>query len=227
MIKKGEFMQKKIGSLILVISTILSTTSLISFHVNASDNSGWWIKAGPGYIQFEENITIKAMDQIIQGANGEMENNKAVIGEIGFDVTPRVSLAMTIGIPPSTRLVGTGTASSLGKLGEAKYGPAGLSVLYNFPLSSNFKSYLGAGVSYLKIFSTKDGTIQNLKVEDTVGPYIQIGSEYSLNKSLGLFIDVKKLYLKTDATGNLGSIPIDAEVRLDPLVFQTGIVIKF
>lgn len=112
-------------------------------------------------------------------------------------------------------------------MGKAKYGPAGISLQYQFNEKGAFRPYLGAGLSYLKIFSSEDGAVQDLEIDDTWGPYFQAGAEYWFGEGYGVFLDVKKLYLETDAKGNLGGAPAKAEVTLDPLVFQTGLVFKF
>jgi outer membrane protein len=43
----------------------------------------------------------------------------------------------------------------------------------------------------------------------------------------GVFFDVKKILLRTEATGFLGPAPIRADVKLDPLVLHTGVTFRF
>ncbi|HCF5534008.1 TPA: OmpW family protein [Pseudomonas aeruginosa] len=194
---------------------------------HAADESNWWLRIGPGYIQFDEDVTLKAFGNTIPGAGADMKNNAALIGELGYRFAPNWSVALTLGNPPKTKLTGKGTADGLGTLGKAKYGPAGISLQYQFNEKGAFRPYLGAGLSYLKIFSSEDGAVQDLEIDDTWGPYFQAGAEYWFGEGYGVFLDVKKLYLETDAKGNLGGAPAKTEVTLDPLVFQTGLVFKF
>jgi len=192
-----------------------------------AEDSPWWARVGPGYINYYEDATLKAFGAKIPGANAETNNNKALIVEVGYRVTPNWSMGFTFGTPPEATLKGTGTAKSFGSFGKAKYGPSLLSLQYQFNEDSAFRPYVGAGVSYMYIFSSKDGSVQGLDVKNAWGFQIQAGAEYWITKEYGLFLDVKKFALNTEATGTMNGAPVKAEIDLDPLVLQTGLVFRF
>jgi outer membrane protein len=48
-----------------------------------------------------------------------------------------------------------------------------------------------------------------------------------LDKHWGLNVDVKKLWLRPDATASLGGTPVTAKVRLDPWLISTGVTYRF
>lgn len=80
----------------------------------------------------------------------------------------------------------------------------------------------------MHVFDTDDGLLQDLDVDDTYGPIIQMGVQVMVTPRVGGFIDVKQAYFDTDATGMyLGSVPATANVTLDPLVINTGLVWRF
>lgn len=192
-----------------------------------ADDSPWWLRVGPGYINYYEDATLKAFGHKIPGANAETNNNKALIAEVGYHLTPNWSVGFTFGTPPEATLKGTGTAKGFGTFGKAKYGPSILSLQYQFNEGSAFRPYIGAGASYMYIFSSKDGVVQGLDVKNAWGFQIQAGAEYWVTKEYGLFLDVKKFALKTEATGTMDAAPVKAEIDLDPLVVQTGLVFHF
>jgi outer membrane protein len=60
-----------------------------------------------------------------------------------------------------------------------------------------------------------------------MGVAFQVGADYMITDNWGVFVDVKKAILRTEATGFLGPAPIRADVKLDPLVLHTGVTYRF
>lgn len=207
----------------------IACAGLLSFAAGPAfaEASPWWARVGPGYIDYSEDATLKAFGTKISGANAEANNNTAFIVELGYDLTPNWSLGFTFGTPPEVTLSGIGTAKGLGTLGKAKYAPSVFSLQYQFNENGALRPYFGAGASYMHILSSKDGAIQGLDVKDKWGFQIQAGAEYWVTKEYGIFLDLKKIYLKSEATGTLNGAPVKAEVTLNPLVIQTGFAFHF
>ncbi|ERJ37757.1 OmpW family protein [Burkholderia cepacia] len=193
------------------------------------DDSHWWIRAGAAWIAFNANADLKAGGQPVPGANADVKNNAAFLAEFGYRITPGVSLGLTVGVPPTTTLTGTGTVASAGTIGKVKYAPAALTLQYQFQglARYNLYPYIGAGVTYLKIFNTTDGSVTDFQARNAWGGLGQIGLEYRITKHIGVFVDVKKFIVRSSATGYLGPAPVHAAVRLDPLVTQAGIAFRF
>lgn len=203
---------------------LLSSTSSVT---HADTETGWRVRLGPGYIDFDEDVTLKAFGNEIPGAYAEMKDNTTFLTEIGYRLDPNWSVGLTLGYPPKTEISGKGTADGLGKIGQGRYGPAALSLQYQFNSGGAFRPYLGGGLSYLKILSSEDAAVQELDVDDTWGAFFQVGADYWVSDSYGLFLDVKKFYLETEASGSLNGMPVEADIKFDPLVVHTGVVIRF
>jgi outer membrane protein len=110
------------------------------------------------------------------------------------------------------------------------YGPAVLSLTRYFDPFGPLHPYAGLGINYTKILANRDGFISDLKVDDGYGPALQAGVELPLGDSWSFAVDVKKIFVKTSATGTLpalGGSRASAEVRLDPTIVQTGLVKHF
>ncbi|MGS7818003.1 OmpW family outer membrane protein [Pseudomonas aeruginosa] len=69
--------------------------------------------------------------------------------------------------------------------------------------------------------------MQGLDVDNSWGKFIQVGAEFWADEKYGVFVDLKKFDLEAESSGTLNGIPVTAEKTLDPLVFHTGLVVKF
>ncbi|MFM0415715.1 MULTISPECIES: OmpW/AlkL family protein [Paraburkholderia] len=213
----------------LALFASLATTAQAQSVAARSDDDQWWVRAGPAWVAFDEKAELKLAGNTVPGAGADVKNNAAFLAELGYRLLPNLSLALTVGVPPTTTLTGNGTVAAVGKIGKVEYAPAALTLQYQFDSFARFHiyPYVGAGVTYLKIFDTSDGAVSDFQVRNAWGGLAQIGMEYRLTKHVGLFVDLKKFIVRTSATGALGGAPVYAHVRLDPLVAQTGLMIRF
>jgi outer membrane protein len=102
-----------------------------------------------------------------------------------------------------------------------------LTAHYHFSGLGRLQPYIGAGPAFMYVFDDKDGIMGDLKIGHTVGFAVQIGADYMITDRWGIFVDVKKAILRTDATGSLGVAPVSADIKLDPLVVHTGVTFRF
>ncbi|WP_175717875.1 OmpW/AlkL family protein [Burkholderia anthina] len=218
-------LRKFVRSSFAVLAGVLAARAVCA--QTAPDNDRWWIRTGPAWVMFDENVKLSMGGSTVPGAGADVKDNFAFVTELGYRFTPHISLGLTFGIPATTTLTANGTASSVGTIGKVNYGPAGLTLQYQFDGIGQLRPYVGIGATYLKVFSTDSGSINNFHVDEAWGAVFQVGTEYRVTKHIGLFADVKKLILRTNATGTLGGIPVQAHVRLDPLVVQTGVMVRF
>ncbi|AZC18551.1 OmpW family protein [Pseudomonas sp. CMR5c] len=209
-----------------------SALLLISSPASAQEGH-WWLRTGPAFVDFKNDVTLKAplLGGEVPGANASVKDNVSVAAEIGYDFTDNWALGLTLGYPPTTELKAGGSLKNLGKLGSITYGPAVLTAQYRFTNFGRFQPYLGAGWSYMLVLDSKDKAVSNLNVDDVNGLTLQAGFEYRNNEDMGLFFDVKRLFLEAEATGNappaMGGIPVKGEIVLDPFVYSAGVVFYF
>ncbi|MDN8071386.1 OmpW/AlkL family protein [Burkholderia vietnamiensis] len=198
-------------------------------HDAQQDGGPWWVRAGAAWVAFDENAELQAGGQPVPGANANVKSNAAFLAEFGYRFTPNISIGLTIGYPPTTTLTGAGSVAGVGTIGKVKYGPAALTLQYQFTSLARYDvyPYVGAGVTYLKIFDTTDGSVTNFQARNAWGGLAQVGLEYRITRHLGVFVDIKKFIVRTSATGNLGPVPVHAYVRLDPLVTTAGVAFRF
>lgn len=187
----------------------------------------WFIRAGVGGIILSESAKMTAFGAPILGADIKIDAQVTPVVSVGYFFTPNLAVSLTGGVPPKIDVHAKGSIAGLGVLGSAVYGPATLTAHWHFTEFGPVQPYVGAGVAYMKVFSTKDRVLTNIKMDDTFGLALQAGVDVMINRNWGAFIDVKKAFLKTDARGTLGGAPIQAKVVLDPLVIHSGVTYRF
>lgn len=122
--------------------------------------------------------------------------------------------------PPETTL---SSAAFGGDLGHVRYGTMVFSVQYRFGRGA-WRPYLGAGMGYSMVFSSKDAGLKDLDVANAWAPAAVVGVEYAFTSKVGAFFDVRKLWHKTNATAAGG---LRADLRLDPVIFSGGLSFRF
>ncbi|RQZ31735.1 OmpW family protein [Burkholderia sp. Bp9017] len=233
----GDMMRRKskVGSrpAKAVAAAVLLGLAAVPAHAQSSDaqqdGGRWWVRAGAAWVAFDENADLTAGGQAVPGGNAKVKDNAAFLVEAGYRLTPNLSVGLTVGYPPTTTLTGTGTVSGVGTIGKVKYAPAALTLQYQFSTFAkyNLYPYVGAGITYMKVFDTSDGTVTDFQARNAWGGLAQVGLEYRISRHVGVFVDVKKFIVRTSATGYLGPAPVHAAVRLDPLVTTAGIAFRF
>lgn len=219
---------RTLGACAALACSLLATTMRPAAAQTAPDAS-WWIRAGAAWVDFDEKVDLSAAGSAVPGANASVKNNSTVLLETGYRLSPSWSLGLTVGYPPTTTLTGTGSVTAVGKVGEVHYAPAALTLQYRIDVWSRYGiyPYVGAGVTYVRVFSSTDGNVSNFHADSAWGRLLQAGVEYKISDSWGLFLDIKKFVVSTTATGNLGPAPVTASVRLDPLVTTAGVMFHF
>jgi outer membrane protein len=194
---------------------------------HAEDASRWFVHAGPALVAPDEKAKITAGGAPVPGGSVSIDSRWTVEGEVGYYVTPNIAIAVAGGAPPKFKVNAAGTIAALGAAGQMTGGPAGVMVQYHFNREGRIRPYVGAGASFLIVFSTEDGAMSNLKAKSAVGTVVQVGSDFMVNPRWGAFIDVKKAWVGTLATAFLGPNPVRAKVSLDPIVTNFGVTYRF
>lgn len=215
----------------------LCALSVIAVAVPAAHagDSPWSLRVGAAYVGFDAKSSVAVAGAPVPGGSIEVENNTALAFEVGYHLTDRWALRLAFGVPPTTTLSTGGTLNSFvppltGTLGSVKYGPAVASVTWTFAEFGVLRPYVGAGVNYTYVFDTTDGDIGNLRVNSAWGSALQAGFDVAIDRDWSIFVDVRKVFVKTTATGTipaLGGPPASADVTLNPLIVQVGVGYRF
>lgn len=192
-----------------------------------ADASRWFVHVGPADVILQPKVSLTAGGQAVPGAAVTIPSQWTVEGEIGYFLTKDIAVAFAGGYPPTLTFNGSGSLAALGKAGQAVAGPAAVNLSYHFNRGGTIQPYVGAGMAFMIVWSTKDAALTNVKVDDAVGPEVQAGADLMIDKHWGAFVDYKRAWLQTTATGMLGPAPVSSKIDLNPTVVNAGVTYRF
>jgi len=129
--------------------------------------------------------------------------------------------------PMTTPNRGAGILTGYGDLGDETNAFFALTAHYHVPISNWLTPYFGGGLGYMQALGTHDGVITNFHVNSAPGWVLQAGVDMRLDDHVGAFADVKRYFLSTTATGNLGPTAAVAQARVDPWIVSTGLTFSY
>ncbi|KAA8562809.1 hypothetical protein FX985_02875 [Pseudomonas extremaustralis] len=158
-------------------STINALTffSTIAFAGGASaQEDPWTLRLGPAGIFWDASSQTKVLGNNVPGAEIDLSKNYSLALDVGYDLSEHWTTHFAIGVPPTTKISTAGSLNAFvpplsGKLGEVRYGPVILTATYKFNPNGKIVPYIGAGVTYIRIFESKDRDIQDFDVDDAWG----------------------------------------------------------
>lgn len=192
-----------------------------------ADQPKWFVQAGVSLLSLRDKNELRFAGTVVPDANINTKTHFTPTVTIGRFVAPHIAIAGTVGIPPHINVDGRDTLAPFGRLAETTYGPTAVLLQYHFNPAGKVQPYVGAGASYMIIFSTKDGSFRDVTIEDDLAPALGAGAIVMVGPKLGIFADVKKAFLRTTARGTFNGTPLESDVGLDPWVVTTGATIRF
>jgi outer membrane protein len=214
----------RIGATVLALPCLFQPAMAQQFQPKARDLV---VRAGITALHFDSSASLAVAGTQLPGAGIHTSNNFTGSLEFDYYLLPNISMSLTVGIPPVTHVDGSGVLAPVGRLGDVRYGLGALLIKYHFNEWGRFQPYAGAGLAYFKVLNASGLGISNLKINDSLGPGLQAGFDYMLSQRIGLFASLSHVFLDTQGTGTFTGLPVTADVKLDPTVFQGGIAVRF
>ncbi|AXK65558.1 MULTISPECIES: OmpW/AlkL family protein [Burkholderia] len=148
--------------------------------------------------------------------------NNAIVPELDFTYMIRDYLGVELILGTSRHQM----TSSLGNLGGVGVLPPTLLLQYHFNHAGKVRPYVGAGLNYTYFYNNGlnvggEGVSIN---KSSFGPALQFGVDVQVTKKVFMNVDVKKIWMSTDAT--LGDKGIGT-LHIDPLIVGVGVGMKF
>lgn len=191
-----------------------------------TDVAPFFVKLGVGGLFLSEKADVFAAGVPLAGADVKVRRQYTALFEVGYDVTSNWAVAFAGGLPPLAKVDAAGTIQPYGRLANARYGPMAATAQYHFSFGA-LRPYIGAGPAFMVVLKNYDRALKDFHMRDAIGFAGQIGADVMVSERFGVFIDAKKVYLRTSAVGHIGSTPVKARVTLDPLILSTGVVTRF
>lgn len=148
--------------------------------------------------------------------------------DITYFFTPNIAAELVLTVPQKQHV--TIEQSALGgpvEIGTFKHLPPSLLLQYHFIPNGTFRPYIGAGLNYTRISSTRLSvpTVGELQLEhNSFGLALGAGIDIAIAKNVFLNFDVKKLQIRTDV--KLAGTTLST-VKVDPWLIGVGIGYRF
>jgi outer membrane protein len=148
--------------------------------------------------------------------------NNAIVPELDFTYMIRDNIGVELILATSRHQV----TSSLGGLGGVNVLPPTLLLQYHFNHQGQVRPYVGAGVNYTYFYNNGlHAGGQDISIKrSSFGPALQMGVDVQVTKSVFANFDIKKIWMKTDASLNGTSL---GTLHIDPLIVGVGVGMKF
>lgn len=209
------------------LKKIITTTGLCCLclsHVTTAKAEGLF----NGFDAHDWQLRVRAID-VAPDESSTTSNG----GKIGVDssVMPELDISYFFTDNISAELVLATTKHNMSEkspnidLGDVWVLPPTLTAQYHFNNSTSFVPYLGAGINYTFFYNADPGAAASIKYDNGFGYALQAGADYKLDEHWMLNVDVKKLFLNTDASVNGGAVT--ADVDLDPWILGMGVGYRF
>lgn len=165
---------------------------------------------------------------------GDVSLSTAIVPEADFTYFITKNIALEL-IAATTRHSGTVKGGPLNgtDIGHVWLLPPTLSAQFHPLPDSMFSPYVGAGINYTIFYNEKIPNVAGLPTtvsyKDNFGWALQAGLDVQIDKKWYANIDVKKLWLKTDATIRIPSagLTVKGDVEINPWIIGVGIGYKF
>lgn len=203
---------------------------LVAATPSHAEERPWWAHVGVVHVMFHERSVLSSGGVPVAGADAKASDNTTLGLELGYRLSQHWATAVMVGVPPTSTVTGAGTVAPLGAIGKVTYAPLVISGQYRFGSFGAVRPYLGAGAVYYMVLDAQDGALRQLSVKTGWGSSLQAGLELPLGERYGLFLDLKRMFVRTTATGvlpALGGAPARADVKLNPLVVHVGLSASF
>jgi outer membrane protein len=188
---------------------------------------GGYVHIGVAYTKQADQGSLTLGGAPVPGAAYTTEAGITPSLEVGLLWRNGFGISLSGIYPMTTPNTAAGTLAGMGNLGTETVGFYSITGHYHFMTNATFSPYVGGGVGYMHVFGTTDGVISNLKIGSAVGGVIQAGIDVYLTDQIGAFVDVKRYFISTTATGMVGPNPAVASTTVDPWVFSAGTTISF
>lgn len=219
--------RSKLALAALAVATAVAPSAGSAQQKSATEDYPFFARLGYGLVSYRTTGRASVAGYPADGARVALDDIRFVSMEVGWRFDPAWSVSFTAGLPPTVTLHGEGDFAPYGMLRKVRYGALMLGVQYH-PLSfGGFEPFVGAGLNYTFIMKTKSGSMSELDVSDTMGPYLQVGGQYRLTDRISLYADLRKTWLTFSARGVAGGLPVRVSIDPDPVSAAAGVSFRF
>ncbi len=200
-------------------AVLLAGTGLSA--VDAQEQGNWLVRVRAIDVIPHESADISVI-------NGDVSINDKIVPELDITYFFTKNIAAELILATAKHRV-TAVDTDLGDVpvGSVWLLPPTLTIQYHFMPDQQIRPYVGAGVNYTKFYSSKaaGGAVTDVSYSDSFGPALQAGVDVMIDDHWSINLDVKKVWIATDASLNGGAIV--ADTKINPWIAGVGAGYRF
>lgn len=188
---------------------------------NAYEAGDWLVKAGLSLVKPKSDNG----DVLNGAASLDVNNSTRPSVSVTYMATPNIGVELLAAVPFRHDIALHGAVE--GEAGSTKHLPPTLSLQYHFNKIGTFQPYVGVGVNYTAMSSTRaSGALAGNKLDmsNSWGLAAQVGTHVQLNDRWFLNADVRYVNIRSDVSLNGTKI---GEAKIDPWIFTVGVGYRF
>jgi outer membrane protein W len=207
----------------LFLGTLAFSVAYVASAFAQEVSDPWILRVGFADLEPMKKFTLSVAGQPVPGAALSYPPIYTALIEIGWFIEDDWALVATLGAPPPHIAIhGAGSITAYDKLESTTFGASTLTEQFQ-PFHDGFaQPYIGAGITYMLIFSTQGSAIQQPRLSNDLGFAFEVGSDFRISDQFGLFAEAKKTFLHDTSTGTLGVNAIRGTATLDPGFFRAA-----
>lgn len=192
------------------------------------------VRAGAALVAPNDKSSELKVDGVGIGGKVAVGDNVQLGITAAYKLTDRLGVEVLAATPFTHRIDVKGLGALDGKLASTKHLPPTVTLQYYLlPSHSKWQPYVGAGVNYTMFLSNKltserkEQGFSKLKLSNSAGLALQVGSDYMINDRLLINASLWHIDIKTKARANLGDSKVTTKVNISPWVAMVGIGYRF
>ena len=210
------------------VAVALAAIAFAALPAMAQETQGDWLVRARA-VRLDPANRSTAIGALAVPADAITINSKTIPEiDVTYFFTPNIAAELVLTVPQKQHV--TVEQSALGgpvEIGTFRHLPPSLLLQYHFIPNGTFRPYVGAGLNYTRISSTRLAvpTVGELQLEhDSFGLALGAGVDIAIAKNVFLNFDVKKLQIRTDV--KLAGTTLST-VKVDPWLIGVGIGYRF
>ena len=169
------------------------------------------------------------------GGEGAVDNSIGAEIDFTYFFTDNIASELVLGAAQHN-VEAKGTAIGNVDLGDVWLIPPTLTLQYHLMPDAKIRPYIGAGINYTIFFEENEGTVVlDTGYDNAFGYAFQVGMDIGITENFAFNIDIKKLYLETEADVTVpGAVvgldtpaTVETDVDIDPWLLGFGIAYRF
>ncbi len=194
---------------------------------HADDLPKAFVRLGIANVDLDDKGLIYAAGVPQTGATYSTNDTTPVVIEGGYFVTPTLAIQGSISSKETSRNTPHGTFQGEPDLGQDGFHVATLTLVCHPWRTQTVSPYFGFGAGFHIADGFHDGLVTDFHVKDTSGLALQAGADLKISRHVGVYVDLKKLFYTTRASGEIEGTPVTSSARLDPVIIQAGVSLAF